>query len=158
MISCFRIIAGHCRAARRCVSPATCMASFPWGVVIVDESHNLRTTNSRLKVCVCVCLWWWCCCCHCSVTSVDECVCLVLHKRRTRPTPKHAQQWHLVHAMPSYLCDVMKMKCACVLCITHRTRPTQRHAQQWLLVHAMPSCSLEHLAWPSLMTCTDRCV
>jgi len=26
------------------------MASLPWGVVIVDESHNLRTSNSRLKV------------------------------------------------------------------------------------------------------------
>lgn len=23
------------------------MAAMPWGVVIVDESHNLRTTNSR---------------------------------------------------------------------------------------------------------------
>jgi hypothetical protein len=24
-----------------------CMAALPWGVVIIDESHNLRTTNSR---------------------------------------------------------------------------------------------------------------
>lgn len=23
------------------------MAALPWGVVIIDESHNLRTTNSR---------------------------------------------------------------------------------------------------------------
>lgn len=23
------------------------MAALPWGVVIVDESHNLRTTNAR---------------------------------------------------------------------------------------------------------------
>jgi SNF2 family DNA or RNA helicase len=24
-----------------------CMAALPWGVIIMDESHNLRTTNSR---------------------------------------------------------------------------------------------------------------
>ena len=24
-----------------------CMAALPWGMVIVDESHNLRTTNAR---------------------------------------------------------------------------------------------------------------
>ena len=42
--------AGKRPAARRCVSPATCMASLPWGVVIIDESHNLRTTNSKQKV------------------------------------------------------------------------------------------------------------
>lgn len=24
-----------------------CMAALPWGVMIIDESHNLRTTNSR---------------------------------------------------------------------------------------------------------------
>lgn len=31
-----------------CRCPADhCMAALPWGVVIVDESHNLRTTNSR---------------------------------------------------------------------------------------------------------------
>jgi SNF2 family DNA or RNA helicase len=23
------------------------MAALPWGVIIIDESHNLRTTNSR---------------------------------------------------------------------------------------------------------------
>ena len=27
--------------------PDRCMAAMPWGVVVVDESHNLRTTNSR---------------------------------------------------------------------------------------------------------------
>jgi hypothetical protein len=27
--------------------PDRCMAAMPWGMVIVDESHNLRTTNSR---------------------------------------------------------------------------------------------------------------
>ncbi len=30
-----------------CSNRRGCMASLPWGVVIVDESHNLRTTNSR---------------------------------------------------------------------------------------------------------------
>lgn len=31
-----------------CVSAADhCMAALPWGVIIIDESHNLRTTNSR---------------------------------------------------------------------------------------------------------------
>ncbi|GIM10874.1 hypothetical protein Vretimale_14474, partial [Volvox reticuliferus] len=30
-----------------CWGPDRCMAAMPWGMVIVDESHNLRTTNSR---------------------------------------------------------------------------------------------------------------
>lgn len=34
---------------QQCVDPATCMASLPWGVVVIDESHNMRTTNARLK-------------------------------------------------------------------------------------------------------------
>jgi len=33
--------------AGRCAGPAQCMAAAGWGVVIVDESHNLRTTNGR---------------------------------------------------------------------------------------------------------------
>jgi SNF2 family DNA or RNA helicase len=27
--------------------PDHCMAALPWGMVVVDESHNLRTTNAR---------------------------------------------------------------------------------------------------------------
>jgi hypothetical protein len=25
------------------------MAALPWGVVVIDESHNLRTTNARAQ-------------------------------------------------------------------------------------------------------------
>jgi hypothetical protein len=32
--------------ANRCPGPGRCMAALPWGVVVVDESHNLRTTAS----------------------------------------------------------------------------------------------------------------
>ncbi|GFH17530.1 uncharacterized protein HaLaN_14188, partial [Haematococcus lacustris] len=32
-----------------CLDPGTCLASLPWGVVIIDESHNLRTTTTRNK-------------------------------------------------------------------------------------------------------------
>jgi hypothetical protein len=41
--------AGGSNDVRRlaCADPCTCMASLPWGVVIVDESHNLRTSSSR---------------------------------------------------------------------------------------------------------------
>jgi hypothetical protein len=41
----------HCEDQRYARFVATladhCMAALPWGVVIIDESHNLRTTNSR---------------------------------------------------------------------------------------------------------------
>lgn len=30
-----------------CESPHTCMASMPWGMLIADESHNLRTSRNR---------------------------------------------------------------------------------------------------------------
>jgi hypothetical protein len=44
------IRAGCCIAFNQRVSLLLsdhCMAALPWGVVIVDESHNLRTTNAR---------------------------------------------------------------------------------------------------------------
>lgn len=39
----------HCRAARRCLSPATCMASLPWGVVIVDNSLMSSVFSLHLR-------------------------------------------------------------------------------------------------------------
>lgn len=30
-----------------CKGPGFCMAALPWGVVVVDESHNLRTTSIK---------------------------------------------------------------------------------------------------------------
>eukprot|EP00798_Chlamydomonas_sp_ICE-L_P014800 gene14800-20855_t len=40
---------GSACAAERgpCVRPTTCLASLGWKVIIVDESHNLKTTNAR---------------------------------------------------------------------------------------------------------------
>ena len=34
----------------QCMSPYQCMASMPWGALIVDESHQLRTTHKKDKV------------------------------------------------------------------------------------------------------------
>lgn len=57
---------------RVCMSAADhCMAALPWGMVIIDESHNLRTTNSRQADAphtggthqhACMCAWRGACC------------------------------------------------------------------------------------------------
>ncbi|WIA10259.1 hypothetical protein OEZ85_010458 [Tetradesmus obliquus] len=38
---------GRAKHGGGCTGPDHCMAALPWGVIIMDESHNLRTTNSR---------------------------------------------------------------------------------------------------------------